>query len=104
MTVSSPTIYDADYYPCGNLNVFRISAVFTPGGVASTEILIPHPVSGTADNTNSTWSCAAAEGSTAVADPRWQYNGTYFRVFKPAGANWTLGTVTVQVFGAYRQK
>jgi hypothetical protein len=103
MTVSSLTIDNADFWYQGPYIYFRFSAHFTLGGTASTEILIPAPVAGVADDTDSTWPAVATDNGTAVADPRWNYDGTNIRIFKPGVANnWTLNAITVHVQGAYR--
>lgn len=102
MTVSSLANNQGVYVRLGPFIFFSVSATFTLGGTASTEVRVDEPVAGTADSTPCAFACSADENGTAVSNARFRYTGSHFVVFKPAGANWTLGAnAAVNIQGIY---
>lgn len=102
MTVSSVTNNQGIYVRLGPFIFFSVSASFTLGGTQSTEVRVDEPVVGTTDNVNCAFACSADENGTAITNARYRYTGSFFSVFKPAGANWTLGAnAAINIQGIY---
>jgi hypothetical protein len=105
MTVTSQTIHEARYQKIGDYIFFNICAVGTIGGTPDTTINIPHPVAGTAHDTNCTFPAIANDGDgTNLNSPIWRYSGSNISVFKQDVSNWTAGaSFKCNVIGHYRE-
>lgn len=101
-SISSLAVNEGKYQRIGGYIWFHLSCNFTITGAPSL-IYLTGPVSGTAINSNCTFTCAATENGTFIDDPRWYYaTGNNLVCFKPGLATWTAGAnASVHIMGQY---
>lgn len=114
MTVTSQSVVQANYFRSGQFIEFEFCAQFTLGGTAHTQVKIPAPVAGVAQNSVTTYICQANENGIPITDnaagtgtpihAEWQYDGTNILVWKKdSSVNWVLGgNARVSIQGRYR--
>lgn len=105
MSVSSVVINDGKYVRIGPFVYFAISATFTLGGVASNQIYLSQPISGSGFNAATTFVCAGEDGGgSGLSDLRWRHDQVNSRitVFKAGTPNFTLGgNAAIHINGFY---
>lgn len=102
-SISGTTVDEATYTVASGYVNFRVAVSFTLTGASTTAISLTHPIAGTGDDVDANFICSVTEGGTHVsAGGLWRYDGTYLYVTKPSLANFTAGTITINIDGKYK--